>query len=169
MKRFFLLMGALSIGLFASEVSFAQSDFIERLINFVIFFLILWYFGSSKIKQIFIDRRENISAEFNRAQEEEQYIKREKEKVKKALEDAKSKAAEIVALAKKDSYLISQKYEEKLDKDLKMVVAANEQKLEQVERSMIEEEVQRSLDYICKDLKHDDEYYARVIAKGMKS
>lgn len=169
MKRILFLIGILSVGLFASEVSFAHSDFVERLINFVIFFLILWYFGSSKIKQIFIDRREKISNDFNRAQEEEQRIKKEKEKVKKALEDAKNKAAEIIALAKKDSYLISQKYEEKLDKDLKMIVVANEQKLEQVERLMIQEEVQRSLDCICRDLKHDNEYYARVIAKGIKS
>ncbi|RDU68720.1 hypothetical protein CQA62_05735 [Helicobacter cholecystus] len=168
MSKVLLLVGILSIGLFGSEVSFTQSDFIERLINFIIFFLILWYFGSSRIKQIFINRRERISEEFNRTQEEEQHVKREREKIKKSLEDAKNKAAEIIALAKKDSYLISQKYEEKLDKDIKMVVAANEEKLQQVERSIIQEEVKRSLDCICKDLKHDDEYYARVIAKGIE-
>lgn len=169
MKKVLLLAGLFAVGAFASEVSFAQSDFVERLINFVIFFLILWYFGASKIKQIFIDRREQISADFNRAQEEEQKIKREKEKVKKMLEDTYAKASEIVSLAKKDSYLISQKYEEKLDRDLKLVVASNEQKLAQEERLIIQEEVQRSLSEACKNLEHDDEYYARVVIKGMKS
>ena len=145
MRQIFVLFTLACVMAFGSEVSFAQSDFIERLINFVIFFLILWYFGASKIKQIFLDRQEGISSAFNRTQEEEQRIKREKEKVKQALQEAKSKASEIISLAKKDSYLISQKYEEKLDRDIKMIVANNEQKLQQQEREMIQEEVQRSL------------------------
>ena len=168
MRQIFVLFTLACVMAFGSEVSFAQSDFIERLINFVIFFLILWYFGASKIKQIFLDRQEGISSVFNRTQEEEQRIKREKEKVKQALQEAKSKASEIISLAKKDSYLISQKYEEKLDRDIKMIVANNEQKLQQQEREMIQEEVQRSLDEICQNLQHDSEYYARAMIKGMK-
>lgn len=169
MKRILFLVCIFSLYLSASEVSFAQSDFIVRTINFIIFFFILWYFGAPKITQIFTQRREKISLEFQKGQDEEKKIRKEKEVYKKNLEDAKNRANEIIALAKKDSYLISQRFEEKLDQDLKMIINNNEQKLLQEESLLVEAEVAKSLDNVCKDLNHDDQYYARVVIGGMKS
>lgn len=156
--------------LFGSEVSLAHSDFVERLINFLIFVLIFWYFGASKIKEIFTSRTKGISEAFQRVQEEEQKIKREKEKARFDLEEAKQKASEIVTLAKRESYLIAQKFEDRLDREIKSLNLSYEQKLAQEEKMMVEEEVHTILQNFANhlDVSHCKDYYGEVLCKGLK-
>lgn len=155
---------------FSSEVSLSHSDFVERLINFLIFVAIFWYFGAGKIKAIFTDRTKEISEAFLRAQEEEQRIKKEKEKAKFELEEAKQKAGEIIALAKRESYLIAQKFEDRLDKEIKSINLAFEQKIAQEEKTMLEEEVYSVLQKFEQhlDIKQNNDYYGEVLCKGLK-
>lgn len=163
------ILVTLAVG-FCSEVALSQSDFIERLINFLIFVLIFWYFGAGKIKEIFTGRTKSISEAFERAQEEAQKIKREKEKAKFELEEAKQKASEIIALAKRESYMIAQKFEDRLDREVKSLNLSYEQKIAQEEKMMVEEEVYAVLqgfqNYL--DTKTCKDYYGEVLCKGLK-
>ena len=52
-----------------ASVSIEQSDFVERVINFVIFIAILWYFAFDPIKGIFINRKNAIAARLQEAQD----------------------------------------------------------------------------------------------------
>lgn len=155
---------------FSSEVSLAHSDFVERSINFLIFVLIFWYFGAGKIKEIFTSRTKSISESFQRVQEEEQKIKREKEKAKFELEEAKQKAQEIIALAKRESYMIAQKFEDRLDREIKSINLAFEQKIAQEEKTMVEEEVYSVLQKFEQhlDVSQNNDYYGEVLCKGLR-
>lgn len=163
------ILVTLAVG-FCSEVTLSQSDFVERLINFLIFALIFWYFGAGKIKEIFTGRTKSISEAFERAQEEAQKIKREKERAKFELEEAKQKASEIIALAKRESYLIAQKFEDRLDREVKSLNLSYEQKIAQEEKMMVEEEVHTILQDFSKHLDTKDckDYYGEVLCKGLK-
>lgn len=169
MRILCLLFVGLSFA-FSSEVSLAHSDFVERSINFLIFVLIFWYFGAGKIKEIFTSRTKSISESFQRVQEEEQKIKREKEKARFELEEAKQKATEIIALAKRESYMIAQKFEDRLDREIKSINLAFEQKIAQEEKSMVEEEVYSVLQKFEQhlDVSQNSDYYGEVLCKGLR-
>ena len=168
-KIFFGILVTLAVG-FCSEVTLSQSDFVERVINFIIFVLIFWYFGAGKIKEIFTSRTKEISEAFQKAQDEAQKIKREKEKAKFELEEAKQKASEIIALAKRESYMIAQKFEDRLDKEIKSLNLSYEQKIAQEEKTMVEEEVYAILQGFCNHLDTKDckDFYGEVLCKGLK-
>lgn len=168
-KIIFGFLSAFTV-LFAADVTLAQSDFVERLINFVLFALILWYFGANKIKEIFVGRTRGISEMFQKMQEEEQQIRREKEKAKLDLEEARQKASELIALAKRETYLITQKFEDRLDREIKSLNLSYEQKLAQEEKMMVEEEVHTILQNFANhlDVSHCKDYYGEVLCKGLK-
>ncbi|WP_419769322.1 MAG: F0F1 ATP synthase subunit B [Candidatus Marinarcus sp.] len=95
MKKILLFALALApIALFASEG--AETDIIQRTVNFVIFAAILWYLLADKIKAMFAERSLGIQSELDKVQDT---LKASQAKVDNAalkLEEAKKLAVEIV-------------------------------------------------------------------------
>ncbi|ANV98453.1 hypothetical protein BBW65_06430 [Helicobacter enhydrae] len=148
-----------AVGLYASEVSIGQSDFLVRLINFVLFFGLLYYFLGSTIKSIFVNRREGIQKRLMEAQEQLLLIKNEKEQALKALEESKKLALEIENNAKKEVLEIGQRYEEKLTKDTQQFNLLNQNIYEAYRRKLMLNEVNCLLEEVeqkvqIKDLAH---------------
>ncbi|PAF53461.1 hypothetical protein BKH42_05925 [Helicobacter sp. 13S00482-2] len=137
---FFLLGGS---ALFATDVNISQTDIVERVINFLIFLAILWYLIADKLKQMFASRRNQIVSRLNQAQDKLKVAKKSKEEALKRLDDAKQRATDMIALAKKEAYMISQKFDEQFKLDIENMIKSNEAIMEferkQMERKVIRE------------------------------
>ncbi|TLD85113.1 F0F1 ATP synthase subunit B [Helicobacter sp. MIT 11-5569] len=111
-KIYFLSLVFSPAILFAASGESADYDIIERTINFVIFFALVYYFAADAIKNIFKARRDEIANSLAKIQEKLQDSKKAKEKALNSLEDAKKTARDIVETAHKESVIITQKVEE---------------------------------------------------------
>jgi F-type H+-transporting ATPase subunit b len=118
MKRILLLGLALApVALFASSEG-AETDIVQRTVNFIIFAGILWYLLADKIKAFFAERTSSIQAELDKVQDT---LKASQDKVsdaQKKLAEAKKIATEIVEGAKADIDSVKQKVATAVDSDI---------------------------------------------------
>ena len=118
MKRFLLLGLALApVALFASSEG-AETDIVQRTVNFIIFAGILWYLLADKIKAFFAERSLSIQSELDKVQDN---LKASQDKVtdaQKKLAEAKKIATEIVEGAKADIDSVKQKVATAVDSDI---------------------------------------------------
>ena len=119
MRLFYIFL--LPITLMAAEVNFAESDFIERTINFVIFVVILWYLAAGKIKMALQTRKDNIANQLSVIQAKLNNSKTKKEEALKALEESKLKAQEIIENAKKEADIIANHINEQCNNDIEII------------------------------------------------
>ncbi|WP_297814244.1 F0F1 ATP synthase subunit B [uncultured Helicobacter sp.] len=115
------------LALFTPYMLFASGgegeyDIIERTINFVIFFALIYYFAGNAIKDIFKARRDNIANSLAKIQEKLQDSKKAKQKALNELEEAKKTAKDIVEAAHKESAILVQKIEENTKAELENLV-----------------------------------------------
>lgn len=116
---FFMSMAALHAS--GGEGSFADSDFIPRVVNFLIFVGILYYLVADAAKKFFKHRREGIANELEIVQDRLKKSAKEKEGAKDELEAAKKKSEEIIQTAKKEASVIAKNSEALLEDELKSI------------------------------------------------
>lgn len=162
---FLLFMGILP----AADVSISQSDFIERFVNFAIFVSILWYLGAERIKNIFLQRTQRISARFESVQEEEKVLKRQLQEAERILADAKVKSAEILANARKEAFLITQQFDTRLEQDIKMLSQSFDEALKQEKKEIVKNEVFYAMDCVAQTLNISEDSYMKVLTKGLSN
>lgn len=97
-------------------------DIVERTINFVIFFAILYYFAFAKVAAIFKERKNSIADSLSKIQEKLQETKREKQKAIKCLEDAKRQAEDIIEAARKEALVIAKQSEDNTNAEIENLV-----------------------------------------------
>ncbi len=119
LKMFYLFL--LPIFLFASDVNIADSDIIERTINFIIFIVILWYLFANKIKESLKDRQRNIADQLNAVQDKLSQSMAKKEEAYRLLEESKQKAKEIVLNAKKEAEIIADNINKQCNIDIAII------------------------------------------------
>lgn len=100
----------------------ANYDIIERTINFVIFFALVYYFAADAIKNTFKARRDEIANSLAKIQEKLQDSKKAKDRALNQLEEAKRVAHDIVETAHKESVIVAQKIEESTKMELENLV-----------------------------------------------
>lgn len=110
----------------AAEVNIAQTDFSERVINFAIFLAILWYLGAHRLKALLQARQAGISKRFDEVQSKISAAKKAKEQAQKQLDEARKKASDIIATAKKEAIVIAQRCEEQCSADIESLIKSNE-------------------------------------------
>ena len=144
--RLMLFVGLLPNISFASgAVDISQTDFTVRVINFVIFVAIVWYFVVPYLKNILQTRKDSISKRFEEVQEKIKSAKKAKEQANKQLDDAKKKADEIIAFAKQEASNIAKRYDELYKTDAENLNKSSQAVMEFEERKMREEIVQAVL------------------------
>ncbi len=118
MKKLLILGLALApLALFASSEG-AETDIVQRTVNFIIFAGILWYLLADKIKAFFADRTASIQAELDKVQDTLKASQDKVEDAAKKLEEAKTLAAEIVETAKGDIESVKQKVAESVETEI---------------------------------------------------
>ncbi|WP_428023992.1 F0F1 ATP synthase subunit B [Arcobacter sp.] len=144
MKKLLLLtlLALAPVALFANSEG-AETDIIQRTVNFVIFAGILWYLLADKIKAFFANRTLEIQAELDKVQDT---LKASQAKVDEAaakLENAKKLAAETVELAKSEVAALKQKVANAVDNEIAQLNRNFDDRIEvetrKVQRQIVEE------------------------------
>jgi F-type H+-transporting ATPase subunit b len=168
MKKVIVTLGLVAVGLFANEhaaATISDSDFIPRLVNFIIFAAILWYLLADKIKTFYADRTNSIASKFEEVENKLKNSKLQKEALKAEVEEAHKKAEEIVKTAQKEVEIIK---EQTLAVAKNEVVMLNKQfeDFKAYEESRIKKEVVESyLKDLIKDIHLSSEEVATIVTK----
>lgn len=85
-----------------------ETDFVPRLVNFLIFAGLLYYLLANPIKNFFKGRQAGIEGQLIEIEEKLQEAKDEKKEAEERLEDAKVKAEEIIEDAKKEAVVLAE-------------------------------------------------------------
>lgn len=129
--RFILMLALVGLSsiLFASQdgvVDISKTDIFERLVNFIIFVILLWYLVADKLKAILSARSINIANKLSESQIKTKEARSKKEKAKIQLEEAKQRAKEIVEAAKKEALVSEKEIEEKTKEQILYIAKNNE-------------------------------------------
>lgn len=122
MRRVIYCLLCVPAVLFGASGESANYDVIERTINFVIFFALVYYFAADSIKALFRERKESIANSLAKIQEKLQESKKAKEKALNRLDEAKKVAYDIIETAHKESIIITQKVEEATKMELENLI-----------------------------------------------
>jgi F-type H+-transporting ATPase subunit b len=141
-KLLLTLLALAPVALFANSDG-AETDIIQRTVNFVIFAGILWYLLADKIKAFFANRTLEIQSELDKVQDT---LKASQSKIDEAavkLDEAKKLAAETVELAKSEVGALKQKVADAVDHDIAQLNKNFAEKIEvetkKVQRQVVEE------------------------------
>lgn len=102
-----------------------ETDFLPRVVNFVIFASLLYYLLANPIKSFFKGRSEGIAAQLSEIEERLQAAKDEKKEAQNRLEKSEQRAAQIIADAKEEAILLAGK-----------VAAANQNELALMDKQL---------------------------------
>ena len=118
MKKILLFALAFApLALFASSEG-AETDILQRTVNFVIFAAILWYLLADKIKAAFADRSLSIQAELDKVQDALDASQKKVDDTTAKLEEAKKLAIEVVEGANAEIDKIKQNVLETVENDI---------------------------------------------------
>lgn len=146
MKKIILLFFVTSGALFASGGG--ETDIVPRVINFLIFASLVYYLLAEPVKNFFGGRSEEIASSFESIQKKLKAAKDEKLAAEKDLEDARAKAAKILADVKEEAVLAKEKLATQAKSDIEVL---NKQKIElmEIERNhMVRAVVKKSIEGI---------------------
>jgi len=143
------LLALAPVALFANSEG-AETDIIQRTVNFVIFAGILWYLLADKIKAFFANRTLEIQSELDKVQDT---LKASQAKVDEAaakLENAKKLAAETVELAKSEVGALKQKVADAVDNEIAQLNRNFDDKIEVETRKLQRQIVEEILEELLK-------------------
>jgi len=143
------LLALAPVALFANSEG-AETDIIQRTVNFVIFAGILWYLLADKIKAFFANRTLEIQSELDKVQDT---LKASQAKVDEAaakLENAKKLAAETVELAKSEVGALKQKVADAVDNEIAQLNRNFDEKIEVETRKLQRQIVEEILEELLK-------------------
>jgi F-type H+-transporting ATPase subunit b len=109
MKKILLLI-TLSSFLFSSSLE--GTDFIPRLVNFLIFAGIIYYLIADKIKDALNSRTTEIQTTLTQAQEKLSQSKKQKLQASNKAQESEKMSLDIIKVAKEDCKVITKKYKE---------------------------------------------------------
>ncbi len=172
MRQVLVIILALVLpGVVCASGSFEQSDFIPRLINFVLFVAILWYFTFARIKAIFVNRRTHIASQLEEIQNKLHKAQKEKADALKKLEESKARAREIVEIARKEASMISQRFAQQTQAQVQTLIQTMEANMEFEQTKAMREVVESVLSEVVhsKDVQLENKDYVNIITKRIAS
>ncbi|WP_104732280.1 F0F1 ATP synthase subunit B family protein [Helicobacter salomonis] len=145
---FLLCGGAFLWGAGGHDIS--QTDIVLRVVNFVLFVALVWYFISGSLKRMLEQRRAKIASKLSALQEQRQTIKEEKERALKTLERAKQEANQIISGAKQEAFLLEQRYEQQAKNVIEKLIKDNQNTRDKEMLKIQQEVVAELLDTLFK-------------------
>jgi len=169
MKKVILMLGGIAVGLFANEhtahATISNSDFIPRLVNFIIFAAILWYLLADKIKTFYANRSAEIANKFEEVENKLKESKLEKEALKSQVEEAHRKAEDIIKTAKKEVEILKEQTLLAAKKEIEALEKQFEDYKVYEESKMKREVVESYLKDLTKDIHLSSEEVANIVTK----
>ena len=144
-----------------------HTDFVPRLVNFIIFAAILYYFVADLIKNFFSGRSKEIADKLEEVQERLKATKKEKEAAEAEYKAALATAEEIIESAKRESQLLAKKMDEQLAVELENLEKMQQEKMEIEKRQMIRKTVAEVLTELHKGdaINMDESKFVNLIVK----
>ncbi len=129
---------ALSGLVFASNgASGAETDIVQRTVNFLLFAGILWYLLAKPAKEYFAGRSQGIAKELQSVQDKlNESVQKKKDALAK-VEEAEKQAAEILEAIKKESTILNDSILKQCEMDLENLEKSHAAKLELAQRKMV--------------------------------
>jgi len=136
------------------------SDIFWRLVNFLIFFGILYYLLADKIKAFFKDREAGIAGRLSEVEEKLKAAKLEKEAAAQKAKEAEGTAAHLVDASKKEAELMVAKIEEGLVNDKSLLEKSFEDRVEietkKMKKDVVDEVLEEMFASQSASLSNDD-------------
>lgn len=169
MNRIFFVLSFVfaATAAWASGGESGGTDFIPRVVNFLIFVAILWYFLADIIRNFFAGRSQAIADRLDEVQHRLKANKEAKETAKDELEAAKRKAAEIIESAKKECRLLAKKMDDQLHDELENMQKLQAEKEDVERRKMVRQTVKETMGelFADKQIGLDENKFVNLISK----
>ncbi len=123
-----------------------ETDIFWRLVNFLIFFGILYYLLADKIKAYFKGREDGIAGRLSEVEEKLKEAKAEKEAASQKAKDAEGTAFGLIEAAKKEAEIMTSKINESLVHDKAQLEKSYADKIEVEAKKMKKEVVSEVLE-----------------------
>lgn len=137
MKLKWLIALCISTGvLFASDGGSTETDFVPRVVNFLIFAVIIYNLLAEKIKTFFGSRKVEIAGKLESVQDKVKASKKHKEEALAKLQSAKNIAEEIITTTKKEVIVISENIAKTADSDISVLIKHQKEQKELEQRKM---------------------------------
>lgn len=142
MKLKWLIALGLSVGaVFASDGGSSETDFIPRVVNFIIFAVIVYNLLADKVKDFFEGRKAEIAGKLESVQDKVKASKKQKDEALAKVKDAKRVAEEIISTTKKEVIVISENIAKNTETDLDILTKHHKEQKELEQRKMTKEVV----------------------------
>jgi F-type H+-transporting ATPase subunit b len=144
-----------------------ETDFLPRVVNFVIFASLLYYLLANPIKNFFKGRTEGIAGQLNEIESKLQAAKDEKKEAQNRLEESEKRAKEIIADAKAEAVILAEKIATANENELAVLDKQFEEKIALEERKSAREAIDEILsDNITNDdIMLDESKVVQIISK----
>lgn len=166
MKKIYLVL-LIPFFALASEPSGNDYDIIERTLNFLMFFGILYYFAAKPIKNAYKARIEGIAARLDNIQKKLKESKAKKDDVLRRVEEAKSNALSLVETSKKEALILAEKIKAETNQELLSIEKSFQEQKEFEKRRMVKSVVSEVLNEIFESdsLKIDKNELVNIVLK----
>lgn len=144
-----------------------ETDFLPRVVNFIIFASLLYYLLANPIKNFFKGRSEGIAAQLNEIEKKLQAAKDVKKEAQNRLDESEKRAEEILIDAKAEAVLLAEKIATGNQNDLALLDKQLEEKMSLEERKSAREAIDEILsDNITNDdIMLDEAKVVEIISK----
>lgn len=152
MRTKILLLIVIPITLFGGGTAEAhQYDIIPRIVNFIIFAGILYYFIANPIKNAYKNRISSISSNLESIQDKLRTSKAQKDEAIKKVEETKSNVKEFIQTAKKEIEILTDKIKKETQNEILFLEKSYKEQKELEERKMTKGVVSEILEEIFND------------------
>ncbi|WP_309497962.1 F0F1 ATP synthase subunit B [Sulfurovum sp.] len=144
-----------------------ESDYVPRLVNFIIFASLIYYLVANPIKGFFKGRSADIASQLNEIEEKLQAAKDEKKEAQKRLKESEKKAEEILVDAKAEAALLAEKIAVANEEELVLLEKQLAEKMTLEERKSAREVIDEVLseNITTDDIKIDEAKVVEIISK----
>jgi len=142
-----------------------ETDIFWRVINFAIFFGILYYLLADTIKTFFKEREEGIAGRLSAVEEKLKEAKAEKEAAAQKAKDAGTASADLIEVAKKEAELMVSKINETLVHDKEQLEKSYADRIDIEAKKMKKEVVNEVLEDMFKSDNISNEDMLNIIKK----
>ncbi|ARR01104.1 MULTISPECIES: F0F1 ATP synthase subunit B [Campylobacter] len=163
----FILLLIAPIFAFGASSGSGEYDIVPRVINFVIFFSILYYLIAKPIKAAYNARINSIANRLNAIQEKLKASNAKREEAAKRVENAKVMASELSEAIKKEIEIMLAKIEKDTQNEIHILEKSYEEQKEFEERKLVRAVVSEVLDelFASEAIKIDQNELVNLIIK----
>lgn len=167
MNRIIIFLLTLSTLAFASGAEHAETDIVQRTVNFILFAGLIWYLIAEPVKNFFKSRSQDIADELSKVQEKlNETISLKKEALAK-ISDAEKFADELAVSSKKENKIINDNLMAQCEVELENLSKQQASLIEFEQRKVVREVVEDILNEVLAQSSEsfDKEAMANVILK----